>query len=300
MTRVMVFGGSGFIGRHVCRTLAAQPLVSEVIQPDRSRVDLVGTGVDELAGVLRAARPDAVVNCAGRLAGTAHELVEVHTAATAKLIDAIALVAPGTRLVRVGSAAEYGVTPPGYPVGEDEPARPVSAYGLSHLSATQLLQLASLAGQVDGVALRVFNPIGAGLPEDSLVGRAAGLLRVAVNRDADHITLGSLSAYRDFIDVLDVAGAVAAAVLLPRQPRQRVLNVARGRAVPARQVVAMLAEAAGFTGEIREHDGTATRPAAIGWIQADLARATQILGWRPLRDLPESVAATWSGGADTG
>src|SRR3954462_15585667 len=39
------------------------------------------------------------------------------------------------RLVHLGSAAEYGAVPPGVPVAESAPARPISAYGMSKLAA---------------------------------------------------------------------------------------------------------------------------------------------------------------------
>jgi nucleoside-diphosphate-sugar epimerase len=289
----VVFGGRGFLGRYAC---AALEPVAEVLTPGRDRVDLARDGVGRIAAVLRDTRPDAVVTCVGQLAGSATDLLRAQTLATAELVEAIGRVAPGTRLVRLGSAAEYGPVRPGYPVREDDPAEPVSPYGLSHLAATQLVRIASAAGTVDGVVLRVFNPIGPGLPEDNLLGRAVRLLRDAVRDGAGHITFGSLSAYRDFVDVTDVAAAVVAAVRLPAGPRYRVFNVGRGRAVPARRAVALLAESAGYGGEIRETGTGPARSAGVGWIQADGTRAAEVLGWRPVRDLAGSLKAIWAAG----
>jgi NDP-hexose 4-ketoreductase len=296
--RIVLFGASGFIGAQVRAVLATDARVSYLDCPGRDRVDLLavaptGDGTDRLTGLLRHARPDAVVLCTGRLGGSGHDLVRANTLPAAAAVEAVATAAPGARLVRLGSAAEYGVVPAGRAVREDHPARPVSEYGVSHLAATRLLELASAAGRVDGVTLRVFNPIGPGLRGDTLLGRAAALLREAVGAGWETVTLGDLSAHRDFVDVRDVATAVVAAVFAPG-PAPRVINVGSGRAVPARLAVELLADAAGFPGRIVERGAGPARSASVAWMLADIDRAGAVLGWAPARDLPTAVRAVWS------
>ncbi len=152
---------------------------------------------------------------------------------------------------------------------------------------------------VDGVTLRVFNPIGSGLRGETLLGRAVGRLRDALADGADAITMGPLSAYRDFVDARDVATAVVAATRVPSLP-VRVVNVGSGRAVTAREAVDLLAHAAGFTGEVREEGAPSARSAAVDWIRADITRAAEVLGWRPTHDLTDSVQAMWTARATAG
>lgn len=292
MTRVLLFGASGFLGGPVRAALAAHPRVTELTCPGRDRYDLISGDLADLVDLVRQTAPDVVVNCAGRLAGSGVDLMLGNAVVTAKLIEAVAVAVPGARLIRLGSAGEYGRVPPGTAVGEDDPARPVGEYGVSHLAATDLVRLACAAGRVDGLVLRVFNPIGPGASTENLLGRAAERMRQALRTGADTITLGPLGAYRDFVDTRDVATAICAAVVAPALA-YRVLNVGSGRAVLVRDAVAALASAAGFPGSIVERGTGSTRSAVVSYIRADITRIEAALGWTPVYTLDASVKAIW-------
>ncbi|WP_158889493.1 NAD-dependent epimerase/dehydratase family protein [Amycolatopsis anabasis] len=296
--RVLLFGASGFIGRPVAEALRRDARVETVIPVGRTpragflRHDLYADGTGELATLLRGVKPRVVINCAGRLSGGTAALVEAHVLATARLLDAMTEAAPAARLVVLGSAAEYGVTPAGQPVAEDALAIPVAPYGMAKLAGTQLVRLAVEEGRLDAVVLRVFNPIGPDTPDQTLLGRAAAGIRAALENRDDHIRLGPLGAHRDFVDVRDVAAAVVAAALAD-QVKEPVLNVGSGIAVPIRSVIGMLAEIAGFAGQVRELGLAPARSAAVSWIAADLGRIRRTLGWAPEHDLRSSVLACW-------
>ncbi|MEV0272596.1 NAD(P)-dependent oxidoreductase [Hamadaea sp. NPDC050747] len=296
MNRILLLGASGFLGGHVHRALLDQPRL-KVSCPGRDRCDLVTAPVEEITRLLTDERPTAVVNCTGLLDGDLTELVQANTLVTAKLLDAIAATSAPIRLVRLGSAGEYGPVPFRHPVAETDPSRPVGAYGLSHLTATRLVSMAAAEGRVDGVTLRVFNPIGTGSGEAGLLGRATTQLRRATARGWASVTFGPLSAYRDFVDARDVGRAVAAALLAPRLPI-RVLNIGSGKAVQTRVAVQTVARLAGFTGEVKETGASSARSAEVSWMCADITRARSILGWRPAYDLDDSIKALWAGSAD--
>uniref|UniRef100_UPI000A65A21B NAD-dependent epimerase/dehydratase family protein n=1 Tax=Streptomyces prasinopilosus TaxID=67344 RepID=UPI000A65A21B len=146
-----------------------------------------------------------------------------------------------------------------------------------------------------------------------LPGRGAALLREAgpatgtgagAGAGAEAVLrLGDLSAYRDFVDVRDVARAavLAATAAGPLPP---VLNIGGGEAVRVRDLVHLLARRAGFGGRIEEDTGTAggsARSAAVSWQCSDVTAAGEALGWRPSYTLEESLAALWAaGGTGTG
>ena len=293
MSHVLLLGASGFLGAHVRDALSRHPSVVRVSCPGRDRCDLLHAEVHEIGEMLSEVRPTVLINCTGRLDGTSTELMRANALVTAKLLDAIAAVDASIRFVRLGSAGEYGPIPHGWAVAEKDRARPASDYGLSHLAATRLVEIAAAAGRVDGLTLRVFNPIGVGMRDGNVLGRAAVRIREALMSQSESITMGPLSAYRDFVDARDVATAVVSAALAT-DLTDRVFNVGSGRAVSTRSAVETLARTAGFTGDIHEEGSATPRSATVDWMLADASKAAQVLGWRPVWELADSAKTIWS------
>lgn len=292
MTRVLVVGARGFLGSHVVTALEGDRRIAAVHTPRRDQLDPVAMSADEIAHTVRAHGVDVVVSCAGRMDGTGKELVTANTLSAATLLDAAGI--HRFRLVRIGSAGEYGPVAAGRPVSEQDPAHPVGGYGVTHLAATQLLEAAHRTGTVEATSLRVFNPVGPRMAGATVLGRATAQLQEAVATGAESIRLGPLSAYRDFVDVRDVGSAVVAAALAS-EPAP-VVNVAGGRAHLVRDAVRSLAKQAGFTGQILEAEPAQARSRGVDWIQADISLAREALGWRPDYTLADSLTQVWGRG----
>ncbi|MGA4838991.1 NAD-dependent epimerase/dehydratase family protein [Streptomyces sp. G45] len=292
--RVLVLGASGYLGGHITGGLRALPgarLLTAGRDPHADlRCDLATTPVRALAELLARAAPDAVVNCAGAVGGDPLALAEVNARGPAALCAALGEAAPAARLVHLGSAAEYGPTAHGKRTGEAAPAAPVAPYGATKLAGT----LAVTASGLDAVVLRVTNPVGPGAPRAGLPGRLTAELRRATARSPHGtIQVGDLSAHRDFVDVRDVARAVALAVTAAG-PLPPLLNVGSGRAVPVRDLVAGLVRAARFQGRIEESLTGVGRSTAVSWQCADVTAAARALGWAPEHGLADAVGALWA------
>ena len=175
-------------------------------------------------------------------------------------------------------------------------------YAATKLAGTELVREAAESGRVSATVLRVFNPLGAGAPAGSLVGRAVASFRQAHATGARQVTLGALDSARDYIDVRDVARAVLLASRRQYRPGQPVvLNVGRGIAVPSRWLVHRLAAIAGFDGDIAEEaQGSSTRSGTVPWQWADTAAVRDELGWTPRYLLPDSLSQAWSASTGTG
>lgn len=284
--RVLLLGATGFLGRHARAALEAAG--DEVVTATGGtgstgrRLDLVG---DDLAAFVGEARADVVVNCAGRTHGTFRELESANVTLVERLLDAIA--GSSARLVHLGSAAEYGPSRGDRPTREGDPARPNADYGLTKLRGTELVQ----ASGRDATVLRVFNPVGAGMRPDSMPGSAARRIAEALAVGADTITMGDLSARRDFVDARDVGEAVVAAARVAAPPP--IVNIGSGRAVASRALVDELAAVAGFGGVIREEGASSPRSASVDYQCAAVDVAREHLGWEAHRTLRESVTELW-------
>jgi nucleoside-diphosphate-sugar epimerase len=306
MARVLVLGATGFIGQHAVNAFRADARTSSVVGLGRKfhpstaeqewvQLDLMAASSTDIARMLEGVRPDAIVNCMGTLTGSLDYMTEANIGVVAKLIEAIKQAVPQARLVKLGSAGEYGPVQDGHSVGENDWPHPIGAYGVTRLASTQMVVLETGAGHLNGVVLRVFNPVGAKLPAENMLGRAALNIKAAIAEQKAFIQMGPLGAYRDFVDARDVGRAIALAALAPSiAPQNTVLNVASGKAVPGRELVHLLVAVSGYKGEIRESNPAPTRSAGVNWIQGDIRRIEQALGWKPQYSLRESVEDVWA------
>ena len=107
--------------------------------------------------------PDLVLHLAATFANDFDEAYSVNVAATRHLLDKVEQSGRRTRILLVGSAAEYGVVRSDEnPIREDRVLAPVSIYGLTKAWQTQLAGLYASRG-VDVVVARIFNLDGPGL-----------------------------------------------------------------------------------------------------------------------------------------
>lgn len=144
---VALTGATGFVGSHLLDALRRAQVPRRLLVRGRGRLRdgsfaneevLQGSLEDEAA--LRALVRDAgwVVHVAGLVrAGRASDFDRANAAGTARLVEAMASVAPRARLIFVSSLAAAG--PSAAPAGRapDDPPAPMSAYGRSKLRGEQ-------------------------------------------------------------------------------------------------------------------------------------------------------------------
>ena len=299
--RVLLLGAGGFLGGVIARELRGAG-----VDVRTTTGDLTGLSAGDWAAHLQGV--DAVVNAAGRTSGSLSELTRANVLLLARVLEAVQAAgiqgaavqgaavqgAAGVRLIHLASAAEYGRTPPGEASREDGPALPLSPYGATKLAGTVLLQEAVRTGRADALALRLTNPLGAGMSAGSLPGRAARELRVAAAQGLPSVRFGPLGAERDFIAAADVGRAVLH--FLPGQPgaaARGVLNLGSGEARPVRDIVTELARIAGYTGEILEDAPGSPRSGDVPYQRADLT-ALKANGYTPSGRLASALAELYS------
>ncbi|MFC5926676.1 NAD-dependent epimerase/dehydratase family protein [Micromonospora vulcania] len=299
--RVVVLGGTGFLGRPICHALADQghdvvALARNVREVGSGVVvralDLADADVDEITAVLRDLDPDVVVNAAGGMWGlTDAQMVAVNVTLVERLIEAVARLPRGVRVIQLGSVHEYGLVPVDTSMSEELTPAPVMPYGEFKLRCTRAVAEASRQGRIDGVTLRVGNVIGAGQPGHSLLGVVAARLRDAQRAgERARLELAPLGSQRDFVGLSDVVAAVLLAATRPDAPGQ-VINIGRGVAASARDMVQLLIDVSEVPTDLVEAERTG--PAETSWQRMDVGLAATVLGWSPSDDLHTEMKQLW-------
>ena len=301
MTRVLITGARGFIGKALATKLAARG--HEVIGSERTAASAPIPGVDRtLAGdlldpreaerVVTAAALAVVVHLAARGVGMTAEggarPGDDDLKMTANVLDAIAR-APGTRhVIFASSAAVYAPRDSGA-IAEDGDVRPTSDYGRAKVAGEA--QVRAFAGpRRAATVLRFGNVVGAGERRPSVVSAICRqIVRAERGGDAT-IRHGRLDEARDFVDVADVARAIAACCELDAAGAQT-FNVGTGTAVAVSDVVAMLV-ALSRTPVRLELDASLVRAGAATRGALDSSALRAHAGWRPEVPLATSLAAT--------
>ena len=302
--RVLVFGGTGFLGRHVCaalRSVGAQVVTVSRSAPVRGTpgdsvpMDLVSSSEADLVRLVSDHAPRVVINAAGRAhGGEPSELLSVNAESVERLARALPLAPHPPRLVHLGSIHEYGTGEAGTSFLEDGPTRPVGAYAAAKLRATLAVLEATRTSGLDGTVLRIGNVVGPGAPRQSLLGTVAHSLAEATYRaessgERPRLWLTPLRAQRDFVDVRDVAEAVLAAVAPLPSVTGRIVNVSGGRAVPVRSAVERMIALSGAPLDIVEQASETVR-SDPQWQRMDIGVARELLSWRPRRGLERSLS----------
>jgi NDP-hexose 4-ketoreductase len=284
---------------HACQTRDLEVIGTSRI-PNSGLMQLDPLEPNQLENVLETIQPSAIINCIGATVGSPRELEKANVAVVSKLLEAVQHDS-NVRIVQIGSAAEYGAVEFGSieldtGISPTAHANPVNDYGLTKLEGTRRVMHATERG-LHGVVLRLFNPLGPGLPDSSLPGRALARIKHALERQDSSIRFGSLSASRDFVDVRDVVDALIAAATVETPP-PTILNLGSGTAISARELVQTLAEIAGFEGRILEDAAGSPRAGEITWQRADASLTVSSLRWKPRYSLRESLEWMWSHSSD--
>jgi nucleoside-diphosphate-sugar epimerase len=275
--RVLVAGGTGFIGSAIVRRLRADGV--DVAIATR------GTGVDltDERAVARLPRCDVIVHAACRASvpeswATPRSFYRDHFLVTLNLLEHAR--ASGARLA-LASTYVYGTAPP-VPVAEDAPVQPHSPYTASRLLSEQLCRDYHREHGVPIDVLRIFNAYGPGQRREFAVPAVvAGAL-------AGRIELAGPEPRRDFVHVDDVARAFAL-VVGRTAPSFDVFNIGSGASRSLGEVAMMAARIAGRPVEFA-YTG-AQRAREVPDARADAAKAARVLGWRARIDFEDGLAA---------
>jgi GDP-4-dehydro-6-deoxy-D-mannose reductase len=299
-TNALVFGCNGFCGlplTELLRDKADVRVVGADIQPT-SAAELDGyystdiTDWDSVADIVERVAPDWIFNLAGVAIGQLRQQLAVNLIGAVHLMEAVRERSPGSRIILIGSAAEYGVVPPDHnPLGENHPCRPVGAYAVSKHAMT----LAALAhAQEHGTSLlilRPFNIIGPGVPRHLVLGAVLARAKEALAGEGETVVkVGNLAAQRDFVSIEDVARSY----LLAAQSNVsgEVINICSGVPIPVKEIVKRALSHAPKPIQL-ETDPTLVKVINAPVVYGNPAKAQHMLGFK-CSSVQPSLEWAWS------
>jgi UDP-glucose-4-epimerase GalE len=313
---ILVTGGAGYIGSHVCKQLATKGFMP-ITYDNLSRGNKwavkwgplepgdVGDAV-RVREVLEKYRPIAMMHFAAyAYVGESVEqpllYYKNNLAATVSLLTAMIAVRR-IPVVFSSSCATYG-TPDYLPISEGHPQRPINPYGHSKLFVEQLLADLEAAHSVQWISLRYFNAAGADPdgeigeahdPETHLIPlviRAAQTGSAVQIFGADYETSDG-TCVRDYVHVSDIADAHVRALDHLLDGREScALNLANTYGHSVRDVISAAEKVCGDTIRV---EILPRRPGDPPVLIGDSRRARMLLGWKPMRsELDAQIADAW-------
>lgn len=290
MSRALVTGADGFVGRHLVAYLNAEG--DDVVTTDRAArgPDLAdAAAIDQL---IDSTAPEVVYHLAGWSdVGGSWEQPEATLRANVLGTDAV-LRACSThdvqRVLIVTSADVYGsVAAESQPIDETAELRPESPYAASKAAAELVAIQAGLGRGLHVVRARAFNHAGPGQRPDFVIPALTDRILSAVDRGDDTISVGALEPTRDFTDVRDVVRAYRSLVSAGRAGEA--YNVCSGTEVAIGDIFTRLAQQCGES--VTPHtDAALVRPVEVARRVGDPSKLHNATGWTPAIPLDSTLA----------
>ncbi len=300
MTRALVTGAGGFVGRHLVAHLRDRG--DDVTAVDRE-CDV--TDRDAIARRTDESEPEVVFH----LAALSHvgaswtdpdETWRVNVEGTANVLAA-ARGAGDVLVVVVSSADVYGIVDEAdLPLREDHPVAPVSPYARSKREAELVALDAARTESQRVIVVRPFNHVGPGQATTFVVPALASRLLAARAAGHEEIAVGDLSARRDFSDVRDVVRAYR--LLAEHGVTGEIYHIASGHDVALIDVAATLVDLIA-PGTRLVADPALFRPVEVPVLRGSADKLHNATGWEPsiawatsLRDVVADLVARGSEG----
>src|SRR3989344_1598165 len=288
---IRVTGGSGFLGKHLCRALiSAGHTVLNIDKKLFSEVETIQADVmDQVKIEQYFAGKDAVFHLASYIeAGESVEQPEKYLQnnimGTLSVLEAMRKH-DVKRFLFSSSAAVYG-NPLHTPIKEDERTIPINPYGVTKMAMEGLVSSYVESYGFTGVALRYFNLYGPGedhVPETHAIPRFIQ----QINKGEDVTIWGDGSHKRDFVYIDDIVRAHLLALELPQS--YHYMNLSGKNATSVIDVIHMLETILGKQANVKHFE---FRPGDPLELFADASKAKEVLKWEPQIGLEEGLQKT--------
>ncbi len=302
MSSYLVTGGAGFIGSHLATELVARGHRVRVLDnlstghlhnlAHLSGVEFVEGDCADLEACVHAVQGMEFVLHQAAIPSVPRSVADPITSNRSNIDGALNMLVAARdagvrRVVYAGSSSAYGDTPV-LPKHEDMPTAPPSPYALQKLVAEQYCQMFTQLYGLQTVTTRYFNVFGPRQDPGSPYSGVISLFATALLDGRQPIVYGDGEQTRDFTYVENVVDGVLRACDAPDASGQ-VINVATGGRISLNDLLRTMN---GILGTSIQAIYKEARLGDVRDSQADITRATTLLGYTPTIDLEEGIRRT--------
>ncbi len=304
--RVLVTGGSGFVGRHIISELLKYdlrvrvPIHKTPLFVKDARIETIAADLTRQEDCLRVSEGvDYIFHAAGAVAAAGvtaanpMSAIATNLILTAQMLEA-AWRAGVDRFLIFSSSTAYPAA--NYPIKEEEmwSAEPYPAYfgyGWMRRYLEKMGEFVAMKSKTRIALIRPTAVYGRWDNFDLKTGHVVpALIRRAVEKENPFVVWGTGSEIRDFLHVSDLARGCL--LMLEKCATCNPVNIGSGKGVMIKEVVSQILKSAGH--DKAEVVFDATKPTTIPFRMVDTAKSKEILGFEPEVALNEGLADTVS------
>lgn len=296
MSTLVITGVNGFVGSHLAAIAHTDGHTVWGVGRETTPASAVAPHLDEyIAADLSEHWPvpdgaDAIIHLAGLAAvGPSFQhpqrYLNINSAIMTRMCETLLAQQQHPRVVVVSSGSVYATPAPDETVTETSPTTPNSPYAVAKLLVETQARYYATRG-LDTLIARPFNHIGPGQGPGFLIPDLTAALRALP--EGDTLTIGNLTAARDYTDVRDVARAYLTLALAPTHQHD-LYNVATGTSHTGHDVLAAIATALGRPIPPLVVDESRLRPNDPPRITGNANRLRDEYGWTPTIDYTTSI-----------
>lgn len=296
--KVLVTGGAGFIGSHLCERLLTakiKPLVIDNLSV--GKLENIPSGCEFIKGDIQdfslikklVKRVEAVFHLAANVTirGSVdkfYEDAQTNIMGTLNLLRACQQ--NGSRVGKFIYASSMGVyadSKEAKPIKEDHPTQPISPYGVAKLASERYVLLACKQMGIKSVILRYFNTYG---PRQTFT-PYVGVITIFINKllvNQPLSVFGDGEHRRDYVYVKDIAEATYQ--VFCHNIDGEIFNVGTGRATSVNQIAKLLL---GKISPIGKTEYLPPHPGELRNSIADSRKLEKFTGFKPKSRLEEKI-----------
>jgi len=298
--RVLVTGGSGFVGSRLSASLASRgahvynldlnkPMFNDNPNVNFCQVDL--TNRKDVFSAVTSIKPEVVFHLAATISRASefdmlYRMIDTNLVATINLFNCLRHVTPLQSVIVAGTAEEYGINK--VPFRENLRENPISPYSFSKACMSHLCRLVYNLYEIPTAVLRATLAYGPGQAEVMFI---PSLIKSLLRNEKFLMTAGEQT--RDFLFIDDLIEAYLLAGSSDSVAGE-ILNIGFGKSYRIQDVAKKIGKILG-----KEHllslGDISYRKFEVMEYQVDFSKARRLLNWIPKIDIDQGLQLTIEG-----